>query len=175
MLVRRFRNIRKDERGVTLIEVVFAVALFFVIGSTFVFAMSAVSKVSGDSNERSKASMSQSGISNSFRTDLGSAKAVKLVNSNNLLIAKTDGSCVSWAFSTPTGESSPALGRSSANGTPAPTVSTFLQRGVQTGSFTVAGGTVGLNFNYNFGDRSVSFSDSAPLKIAGSDGGVCWS
>ena len=171
----RLRALKDDERGVSLVEVVFAMALFFVIGSVFVFAMSTVSKVGDDSNEKANSVIAQSGLSNSFRNDMANAKAVKVPYSKSLLIAKNDGTCVSWMVANDPEGKKQAIGRSEANGSPAPAVTSFFQRELLSGDFSANVSSAKVNFIYYSGTTPQYFSLSAPLNVAGGDGGVCWS
>lgn len=147
-----------------------AVALFLIIGSTFVYAMNAVSKVSGNSNVQAKASISQSGISALFQDDVRNAKAITQVGVGNMAIARTDGTCVAWNYDATYGK----ITRSKAVGAPAPAPTSFIQDGLKSGGFIISGNTVKLTFSY-IANKYPSFTDTAPLTVASSGGGACWS
>jgi len=150
-------------------------ALFFVIGSVFVFAMSTVSKVGDNSNEKANSVIAQSGLSNSFRNDMANARAIKVPYSKSLLIAKNDGTCVNWkVLPDPEGDRN-AIGRSEAKGSPAPAVTSFFQRGLLSGDFLANVTSAKVNFVYYSGTTPQYFSLTAPLNVAGADGGACWS
>jgi len=161
---------RSDERGTTLIEVVFAVALFLIIGSSFVYAMTAVSKVSGNSNVQAKASITQSGLSALFQNDIRNAKAITQAGNGNLSVARTDGTCVAWNVDPTFGK----ITRSQASGAPAPQPKTFLQDELKSGGFILDGNTVMLTLSYTR-NKYPAFRDTAPLTVASSNGGPCWS
>lgn len=175
--MRRFRKLKDDERGVTLVEMVFAMALFFVIGSTFVFAMSTISGTSDDSNQKANSAMAQSGISNAFRTDIASAKAFKIDGAGyNMLLAKNDGTCVKWSFvNGADGNKGYALGRSTASGAPAPAATQFFQYGLSGPNFYNYNNMLRVRFLYSEGPGYKIYTQEARLKVASSDGGgVCW-
>lgn len=154
-----------------MIEMVLAIALFFAVGSTFVFAMSTVAKIETSSNEKVKSAISESGVSNIFRKDINNAKAINLVSETYLQIAKSDGTCVNWNFNSQSSGYS-GLYRSEATGEPAGTDQSEIRSGVANAYFTVSGNDATINFLY---PRIPKFSQTATAEVAGSDGGVCWS
>jgi len=163
---------KSDERGVTLLEAVIAMALFFAIGGSFIYASTVVYGARNQSIKESTSTISQTGISNSFRTDMSNAKGTKLVSANNLLIARSDGSCVSWTISQPSSGSPKVLLRGSAQGAAvAAGSSRELASGISAGALSLGPSGAALNLTYSNGSK---FSESAPLELSGSDGGVCW-
>lgn len=162
----------KSESGFTLLEVVISIALFFIIGGAFVYAASIAFDARDQSLATTTSTISQGGLHSSFRSDINNAAALKLNSSNNLLIAKTDGTCVGWTLVTPTGATAISILRSSVQGAPVTAgAGSALSSNISSGSFSLDGGSASLTLNYNSGDP---FSEVVPLRISGSDGGVCW-
>jgi hypothetical protein len=153
-------------------EAVISMALFFVIGSSFVYATTVIEDSRKQSLNETTATISQTGTSNSFRSDINSARGLKLVNERNLLVAKTDGSCVSWTLSQPSGSTTSSLLRASVQGAAVTAGSgSELSKGITSGALSLSGDSASLTMNYS---SASSFSEVVPLRIAASDGGVCW-
>ena len=171
----RFRQIllerQRDERGVSLVEVVIAMTLFFVIGGSFVYATTAIEASRKQSLDETKSTLTKSSISNSFRDDLNSAKGIRLDSASVLLIARSDGKCVSWKVTQPSGVTTKILTRTTVQGAPASGAGSVLASGLSSASLSLTGQSATITTSYGGSDN---LSEQVPLRLSGSDGGVCW-
>lgn len=172
---KRIAKLRRnpDERGVTLVDAVMAVALFFAIGGAFVYAFSTLVLTEKNTVDQAQTTISESGITNSFRGDISNARGFKLnSNGSNLLVARSDGSCVSWTIK-PTSSTAPGelLRTSAQNQAAALNGGSVLARDVGSGTITLGRSNAELSIIY---DSGAKLTESVPLTISGSDGGVCW-
>lgn len=172
-----------DQRGVSLVDTVISLALFFAIGGTFVYASIVIEDARKTSLYQTKSTISQSGVSNSFRSDVNKAKAVKVSDTGKrLTIAKADGSCALWAIEAAAPVSSGSnpvvptdkLMRATSQDAPpsligASELLSDIERGE--GSMSATGGKVALSLEFVSGDK---LNEKISLDLAGSNGGECW-
>ena len=155
-----------------MVEIVIAMVLFFAVGGSFVYASSVIESSRKQSLNETKSTISQSTISNSFRADINSAKALKLNSASNLLVARSDGKCVSWIVSKTANETSSKLYRSVGQGVAASAKGSEMTSKISNPAiFNLGSDTASFNIAYSNGS---TFKESAPLRLSGSNGGVCW-
>jgi len=163
---------RRNQRGTTLVEVVIAMVLFFAIGGSFVYASIVLESARKQSLTETKSTITQSAVSNSFRADINGAKALKLSSANNLLVARSDGKCVSWTVSRASGATTSKVFRSEGQWVAASsTKNREFATGVSSAAFSVDAENAGFNIVYSKGG---TLKENLPIRLSGSDGGVCW-
>jgi len=155
-----------------MLEAVISMVIFFAIGGSFVYATTVIEDSKKQSLNQTKSTISQSGISNGFRSDISNARGIKLVSDKNLLVARTDGTCVSWTLAQTQGLTTSSLLRGSAQGAAVVAGSgTSLSDGITSGALSLDGDSASLTMNYSSAN---SFREAVPLRLAASDGGTCW-
>ena len=173
-LLKRWKESRekRSEGGFNIVEMVVAMALFVAVGGSFVYATIVMEDARVQSGEQTKAVISQGGISNSFRSDISGAKALKLnETATSLNVAKADGSCVRWTIERAPGAESSSVLRASSTTGPADGRGSALSEDLQGGSLSLSSTKASLQLNYNAGS---TLSESVKLNLAGADGGACW-
>lgn len=157
---------KTDQRGTTLLEVVINVALFIVIGFTIVYATIVIEGARKQSLEATKAVISETGIVNILRNDVGEAKSLNLNEEDkSLSIGKIDGSCVNWSLYTQA-DNTVSLIRSESQ----KSLRGELASGMKSGSLAVGSDKVTVKLEYPSGN---SFEEKVPLELIVSNGDAC--
>ena len=159
---------KHDENGHTLLEVVINIALFVAIGSSFVFGTLVIQNARASSVHETKAVISETGIANSLRNDISSAKNTKLNDvDKSLAIAKVDGTCILWTLQT-NDKNEVSLVRENSN--TASNQKGEIASGLKSGSISLNNERVTIELEYPSGK---TFEEKVPLELANSDGGAC--
>ena len=172
-LLRKWASrLKRDERGLTLIEVVTTVALYMIIGGAFVYASMVIIDARETSGQETASVISLSGMSNTFRDDISNATAVKVNDLSNVLsVARSDGTCVKWSIvDTPDAETSEAFRANNRGKLPTIQGAPFAE-GITEGSFSNVDGNVKVDLKFESGK---TLNESVRLNLAGNAGGGCW-
>lgn len=167
---------RRDQRGASLIEVVIALALFSVLSGTVIYASIVIEDARKTSLQQTTSTISQTGISNSFRNDVSKAKALRFEEeTGSLAVARADGACVIWTVRTNPGASSSSLVRASAQGS-APTLESGseLAEAIEVGSLSLSSNSAELNLSFSSGEdfrESVSLSSQDLMEVSAGEHG----
>ncbi len=163
-----------NQLGVTLVEVVVAIALFLVVGGGFVYATTVMVDAKDQNYAETKSSIRDNGLLNSFREDARGSMAARTDSTQTAIrFAKPDGSCVRWTIGTT------AVGKELVRSVYAPGeaytttggVKSTMASDVQSGKVTTNAKTTTLEVTYTDGKK---LSETVKYDLVAREGGTCW-